>query len=210
MILSHSVLSACSKTLPPLLLSPLYRECNGPRPCLNSQNCSGRHEAWHHHLWWGTRGEGVHSHTVSPGQQHCGLSRFFWSLALLQSGSDLLHFIHFHSGLFFLILLCCLVSPALVCCFLFSSAFFPFWGHTGQTALVSVTLYCAGVAELRINWPPGDAPCAGSQPAQGSINSANSSPCAGTRSDWEMHRSTIECSQFLTGTSWGLKQTRTG
>lgn len=66
------------------------------------------------------------------GSSSVGLVDLFWSWALLQSGSDLLNFINFCLGLFFLILLCCLVSLA-SCFSFFSSAFFHFWEPTGQT-----------------------------------------------------------------------------
>lgn len=43
--------------------------------------------------------------------------------------------------------------------FFFSSAVFHFEDSRARlSVLVSVTLYCAGVAELWLKWPPGDAP----------------------------------------------------
>lgn len=59
-----------------------------------------------------------------------------------------------------------------------------------------------------LSGPQGMLPCVGSCAASASgINSscANSSPHAGTGSDWETHRSRTECSRFLTCTSRGLK-----
>lgn len=143
------------------------------------------------------------------GSSSVGLVDLFWSWALLQSGSDLLNFINFCLGLFFLILLCCLVSLAL--CVFFFICLFPFLRTHRPDPLCWFPSLCIVqvLQSAGLTGPRGMLPVQGAvQPAQGGINSscANSSSRAGTGSDWETHRSRKECSWFLMGTSWGLKK----
>lgn len=117
----------------------------------------GIHKSWHH-LWWETQVEEGHSDIVCPGQQCCGLSGSFLKFSSVAVRK---WFTPFYKFSFWSFLSNPHVMPGFPCLgvFFFHLPFFHFEDSRARlSVLVSVTLYCAGVPEHCLNWPPGDVP----------------------------------------------------